>query len=78
VIPHFDKFFKWIPDAAAKVLLDLPGDEVLIGIDEDTAVVKRVGSDWQVWGEGKLHVLKGEAPGQHKSGEFVKLGSQIL
>jgi cyanophycinase-like exopeptidase len=74
VIPHFDKFFKWIPDSAAKVLLDLPGDEVLIGIDEDTAVVKRAGSDWQVWGEGKLHILKGEAPGQHKSGEFVKLG----
>ena len=47
VIPHFDKFFKWIPDSAAKVLLDLPGDEVLIGIDEDTAVVKRVGKDWQ-------------------------------
>lgn len=77
VIPHFDKFFKWIPDSAAKVLLDLPGDEVLIGIDEDTAVVKRAGSDWQVWGEGKLHILKGEAPGQHKSGEFVKLGSSF-
>ncbi|NDA89088.1 MAG: peptidase [Actinobacteria bacterium] len=77
VIPHFDKFFKWIPDSAAKVLLDLPGDEVLIGIDEDTAVVKRAGSDWQVWGRGKLHILKGEAPGQHKSGEFVKLGSSL-
>ena len=78
VIPHFDKFFKWIPDSAAKVLLDLPGDEVLIGIDEDTAVVKRSGKDWQVWGRGKLHILKGEAPGQHAAGEFVKLGSQIL
>ena len=78
VIPHFDKFFKWIPDSAAKVLLDLPGDEVLIGIDEDTAVVKRADKDWQVWGKGKLHILKGEAPGQHQAGEFVKLGSQIL
>ena len=78
VIPHFDKFFKWIPDSAAKVLLDLPGDEVLIGIDEDTAVVKRVGKDWQVWGKGKLHILKGDAPGAYQAGEFVKLGSQIL
>jgi len=77
VIPHFDKFFKWIPDSAAKVLLDLPGDEVLIGIDEDTAVVKRAGSDWQVWGRGKLHILKGESPGQQKSGEYVKLGSSL-
>ena len=78
VIPHFDKFFKWIPDSAAKVLLDLPGDEVLIGIDENTAIVKQVDKDWQVWGEGKLHILKGEKLGQYLAGEFVKLGSDLL
>ena len=78
VIPHFDKFFKWIPDSAAKHLLDLPGDSTLIGIDEDTAVVKRANQDWQVWGKGKLHLLKGQKPGQFVSGEFVKLGGDIL
>ncbi len=78
VIPHFDKFFKWIPDSAAKHLLDLPGDSTLIGIDEDTAVVKRANKDWQVWGKGKLHLLKGQRPGQFGAGEFVKLGGDIL
>ena len=78
VIPHFDKFFKWIPDSAAKHLLDLPGDSTLIGIDEDTAVVKRANQDWQVWGKGKLHLLKGQRPGQFASGEFVNLGGDIL
>ncbi len=78
VIPHFDKFFKWIPDSAAKHLLDLPGDSTLIGIDEDTAVVKRANQDWQVWGKGKLHLLKGHTPGQFGAGEFVKLGGDIL
>jgi len=78
VIPHFDKFFKWIPDSAAKHLLDLPGDSTLIGIDEDTAVVKRANQDWQVWGKGRLHLLKGQKPGQFVSGEFVKLGGDIL
>ena len=78
VIPHFDKFFKWIPDSAAKHLLDLPGDSTLIGIDEDTAVVKRANQDWQVWGKGKLHLLKGQKPGQFASGEFVNLGGDIL
>jgi len=78
VIPHFDKFFKWIPDSAAKHLLDLPGDSTLIGIDEDTAVVRRANQDWQVWGKGKLHLLKGQTPGQFGSGEFVKLGGDIL
>ena len=78
VIPHFDKFFKWIPDSAAKHLLDLPGDSTLIGIDEDTSVVKRANQDWQVWGKGKLHLLKGQRPGQFGAGEFVKLGGDIL
>ena len=78
VIPHFDKFFKWIPDSAAKHLLDLPGDSTLIGIDEDTAVVKRANQDWQVWGKGRLHLLKGQTPGQFGAGEFVKLGGDIL
>ena len=78
VIPHFDKFFKWIPDSAAKHLLDLPGDSTLIGIDEDTAVVRRANKDWQVWGKGKLHLLKGQRPGQFGAGEFVKLGGDIL
>jgi cyanophycinase len=78
VIPHFDKFFKWIPDSAAKHLLDLPGDSTLIGIDEDTAVVRRANQDWQVWGKGKLHLLKGQRPGQFGAGEFVKLGGDIL
>ena len=60
VIPHFNKFFKWIPDSAAKVLLDTPGDSVLVGIDELTAMVRRSGqSQWRVFGEAKVHILKG-------------------
>ena len=65
VIPHFNKFFKWIPDSAAKVLLDTPGDSVLVGIDELTAMVRRSGqSQWRVFGEAKVHILKGLAPQQ--------------
>ena len=60
VIPHFDKFFKWIPESAAKILLNIPGDEILIGIDEFTALTKRSGTiNWQISGKGKVHILKG-------------------
>lgn len=60
VIPHFNKFFKWIPDSAAKVLLNLPTDSILLGIDEMTALIKRTGEvDWQVEGQAKVHLLKG-------------------
>lgn len=72
VIPHFNKFFKWIPESAAKLLMNVPGDLILIGIDELTAVVKRGGqSQWQVWGEAKLHILKGLPQRQLESGEEI-------
>jgi len=60
VIPHYNKFFKWIPDSAATVLLHAPDDQIVLGIDELTALVKRPSqSTWQVHGEAKVHVLKG-------------------
>ena len=72
VIPHFNKFFKWIPDSAAKILLDLPTDSILIGIDEVTALVKRSGTDhWQVVGDAKVHILKGLPEQQLTAGESI-------
>jgi cyanophycinase-like exopeptidase len=60
VIPHFDKFFRWIPDSAAKVLMQAPDNTILLGIDELTALVQRSGEEhWIVQGEAKVHVLQG-------------------
>jgi len=74
VIPHFNKFFKWIPESAAKVLLHVPGDSILIGVDEMTAIVKRSGSDsWIVVGDAKVHVLKGLPDQQLHDGQEIKL-----
>jgi cyanophycinase-like exopeptidase len=73
VIPHFNKFFKWIPDSAAKILLNLETDVILIGIDELTAIVKRAGQDeWQVYGQAKLHTLKGLPEQQLTHGQVIK------
>jgi hypothetical protein len=72
VIPHFNKFFKWIPDSAAKILLNLETDVILIGIDELTAIVKRAGQDeWQVFGQAKLHTLKGLPEQQLTHGQVI-------
>ena len=72
VIPHFNKFFKWIPESAAKVLLHVPDDSVLIGVDEMTAIVKRSGDEhWVVVGEAKVHVLKGMPDQQLGDGETI-------
>jgi cyanophycinase len=74
VIPHFNKFFKWIPESAAKVLLHVPDNSILIGVDELTAIVKRSGdSEWVVVGEAKVHVLKGLPDQQLHDGERINL-----
>ena len=74
VIPHFNKFFKWIPDSAAKILLHVPSDAILIGVDELTAIVKRSGEpDWVVFGEAKVHLLKGLPDQQLNDGERIDL-----
>jgi cyanophycinase len=73
VIPHFNKFFKWIPESAAKILLNLDEDIILIGIDELTAIVQRAGEEkWRVYGEAKLHILKGLPQRQLSSGDEIK------
>jgi len=74
VIPHFNKFFKWIPESAAKILLDAPGDSILLGIDELTALVRRSGEeDWQVFGEELVHILKGLPSEQLAHGARIRL-----
>jgi len=74
VIPHFNKFFKWIPASAAKVLLHVPDNSILIGVDELTAIVKRSGSaHWVVVGEAKVHVLKGLPDQQLHDGQEINL-----
>jgi len=72
VIPHFNKFFRWIPESAATVLLHVPDDSILIGVDELTAIVKRSGDEhWVVVGEAKVHVLKGMPDQQLVDGEII-------
>lgn len=72
VIPHFDKFFKWIPDSSAKLIVDVPEGRILMGIDELTALVKRIGQvDWKVIGRAKVHILKGAKPRTLSEGEIL-------
>jgi hypothetical protein len=74
VIPHFDKYFRWIPDSAAKVLLSAPEGTTLIGIDEQTALVKRSGQqEWLVNGEAQVHILQGAPNQQLLHGDQIKL-----
>ena len=76
VIPHFNKFFKWIPESAAKILLHVPDNTILIGVDELTAIVRRSGDEhWHVYGEAKVHVLKGMPDQQLTHNQTIMLNN---
>ena len=79
-IPHYNKFFGWIPDAAASVMLRAPDGVWVIGVDEGTAAVSGldpetsyVDSTFAVHGVASVHVLKGGPTHKYVQGETLTL-----
>ena len=72
-IPHYNKFFKWIPDFAAQRFMQAPEDMYIIGIDELTAIYSDDLTTWSVVGYGNLHILKGENSGVYEPGSMVQI-----
>jgi cyanophycinase len=63
VIPHYDRFLGWLPDRIASTIVGAKEGIYLLGIDEETALMRDgVNGEWHVWGERKVHVLKGMTP----------------
>jgi hypothetical protein len=57
-----------------------PEGTLIIGIDEDTALVTGLDADtslsentWKVYGEGSVHILSGAPTARFEFGELVKL-----
>ena len=77
-IPHYNKFFGWIPDSAAKIVMKAPEGTIIIGIDEDTALVTGLNTEtslseniWQVHGDGGVHILSGAPSKRFEAGEKI-------
>lgn len=72
VLPHFDRFENWVPGLAASMLARTPPDAVLVGIDEETALV---GGGDQFAVRGKKSVWRLDRDGsrsEFKPGEQIK------
>ncbi len=71
-IPHYDRFLGWLPDRVSAAIMRVEENMNLIGIDENTALVRdRFDSPWRVWGEGKVHLLKSIETHSFVAGEEV-------
>mgnify|MGYP003350412307 CR=1 FL=1 len=71
VIPHFDKMLGWVPDVLRNALLHKPDDTMLIGIDEDTALVGGP-YEWTVRGRQSVWVLGEGRREQYSSGSTLR------
>jgi hypothetical protein len=68
--PHFDRLFtwKWLEHGF------LAAEEVLIGIDELTALVSRADQQWEVRGHGGVTLIRGDLkPVRYAAGEIARL-----
>ena len=69
VIPHYDAY----PETLALLwVLAPPRTGVVLGIDEDTALVGRDGV-WQVQGAGRVTAWRGRRRTRHRNGEVLRL-----
>jgi len=56
VLPHFDRIEQWRPAVVGERLAALAPGQTLIGVDEDTALVRRDGG-WRVEGRQRVWVI---------------------
>jgi cyanophycinase len=64
VLPHFDRIEEWAPGIVARRAAGLAADQILVGIDEDTALVT-AGDGWRVEGRQQVWIVDRDG---HRSG----------
>jgi cyanophycinase len=75
VLPHFDQIEKWRPGIVDRSLTDLAPGQILVGIDEETALI-RSEDGWRV--DGRQNVWVVEADGRrrpHPAGAVLALAA---
>jgi cyanophycinase-like exopeptidase len=69
VVPHYDA---WPEPLSALIAFQAPRGSVVLGIDEDTAVVGRDGG-WQVHGASRVTVWRGRRRERFRAGEAFRV-----
>ncbi len=72
VMPHFDHVgpFKQFVNVLRR---GLKNGQAILGIDEDTALVGKVGGEWRVMGKSGVHLLTRKSTQSFAAGEIVPL-----
>ena len=76
VIPHYDAVPEPLSAALALAALAAPAGTLVLGIDEDTALVGRDGA-WQVYGRGRVTVWRGRHRERLRAGDALRLPDAV-
>jgi cyanophycinase len=68
VVPHYDA---WPEPLTALIALQAPRGSLVLGIDEDTALLGRNGA-WQVHGRSRVTVWRGRHRERYRAGDIVR------
>jgi cyanophycinase len=74
VMPHFDAIPLFGKPIVATLRRRLTAGEIMIGIDEDTAIVGKLNEEWTVIGKAKAHVFTKNESTSYAAGEKFSLG----
>ena len=74
VMPHFNAIPLFGKPLVATLRRRLSEGEIMIGIDEDTAIVGKLGEEWSVLGKSKAHVFTKDNSQSYSAGEKFSLG----
>src|SRR5512143_268078 len=73
VFPHFDAMpiiFRPLVQALRRSLKDR---EFIVGVDENTALVGRLGGEWRAMGQGRVHIIRSKTEAAYRSEQIVDL-----
>lgn len=73
IVPHFDAVPTLFKPLVFALKSQLKKGERMIGVDENTALIGRLGSEWTVMGQGKAHVFTREENQTYESGQTLSL-----
>ena len=73
ILPHFDAVPVMFKPLIFTLRKQLKKEEQMIGVDENTALVGRLGGDWKAMGHGKVHLLTRAGGKAFHAGQVVPL-----
>jgi len=73
IFPHFDRMLAWRGITIPILQPLIPVGEYALGLDEDTALVGKLGGPWQVMGRQKVYIITKTELKSYAAGEQVTL-----